>query len=234
MRIFHISDLHIRSDNKHNFQVESKLVKLEKELTSLDLVVCTGDITDDGTETQYANALKILTPFTGRIILTPGNHDYGAAGLIYKKECVKRFKVFKSLLEHPKRDFYALRILDLDSNLRTSTPLDFARGEVGWWDRRKIKKFGLDCKANKLISLVCLHHTPFEEHWALQLKDQHEFLRACEGYVDYVLVGHEHKQRLINFSKEGTQAWTTYYSAPSLAHEKAQPVVINIDFLNKA
>lgn len=230
MKIHHISDLHIRSDMKHNYQVEMKLYNLAQKLGPVDMVVLTGDITDDGSEVQYANALKLLTPFTNRIIVVPGNHDYAAAGLFYNKVCAKRFKVLASLLNFPRKEFYDLRILPIDSNLKTTTPFDFARGNVGWWNRRAIKKFGLKCKEDKKVSLVCLHHTPFEESWALELKDAEELLRACEGYVDYVLVGHEHKARVVSFNREGTQQGTIYYSAPSLAHESAQPIEIDIKF----
>jgi 3',5'-cyclic AMP phosphodiesterase CpdA len=230
MKIFHISDLHIRSDMKHNYQVESKLYTLSQKLGPVDMVVLTGDITDDGSEVQYANALKLLTPFTNRIFVAPGNHDYGTMGLNYKRECVKRFNVLAELLNFPRKEFYDLRVLPIDSNLKTYTPFDFARGKVGWWNRRAIKKFGLQCKKDKKVSLVCLHHTPFEEHWTLELKDAEELLRACEGYVDLVLVGHEHKERIVSFSRQGTQQGTIYYSAPSLAHEGTLPTEIDIQF----
>jgi 3',5'-cyclic AMP phosphodiesterase CpdA len=197
------------------------------------MIVCTGDITDDGTEVQYANALKLLTPFSGRIILVPGNHDYGVAGNFYNKACVKRFKCLQELVSFPQDEFYDLRILRIDSNLRTTNPFDFARGEVGFWNRRKIKQFGLQCKRDKKVSLVALHHTPFEEHWALELKDKKEFIRACEGYVDHVLVGHEHKERVVTFSRPGTQLGTIYYSAPALFETSAQPTKISIDLSSK-
>lgn len=228
MNIFHISDLHIRSDNKHNFQVESKLHELGRHIGPADLIVITGDITDDGSEVQYAQALKILTPFTGRLIIVPGNHDYGPLGNFYEKACEKRFKTFKNLLEYPKREFNSLRILCVDSCLRTASPLDFARGKVGALARRAIKKFGIECKKKGFSSLVALHHTPFEEHWALGMIDKEEFLRVCEGYVDFVLVGHEHKKRVVSFNKDGQRVTTTYYSAPSLANESAQPICIEI------
>jgi 3',5'-cyclic AMP phosphodiesterase CpdA len=230
MKIFHISDLHIRSDMKHNYQVELKLHNLAQQLGPVDFVICTGDITDDGTEIQYANALKLLTPFTNRIIVVQGNHDIGASGLFYNSDCAKRFKVLSELLNYPKKEIYGLRILPINSTLKTYTPFDFARGNVGWWNRRSIKKFGLKCKQDKKVSLVCLHHTPFEESWTLELKDAEELLRACEGYVDLVLVGHEHKERIVSFNREGTQPSTVYYSAPSLAHEGTLPTEIEIKF----
>ena len=230
MKIFHISDLHIRSDMKHNFNVESKLYSLQNKLDVGNFVICTGDITDDGSSIQYTNALKLLTPFRNRIFLVPGNHDYGPAGNFYDRKCATRFMELKEAIGYPSLEFYGLRILEIDSNLRTKNPFDLARGDVGWWDRRKIRNFGLRCKKDKKTSLVCLHHTPFEEHWALEMKDPESFLRACEGYVDYVLVGHEHKKRIISFNRSGTQQGTVYYSAPSLADKdaEAQPLEINI------
>lgn len=230
MKIFQISDPHIRADMKHNYQVEMKLYGLAQKLGPVDMVVLTGDVTDDGSEVQYANALKLLTPFTNRIIVVPGNHDYGVAGNFYSKKCVKRFNVLAELLNFPRKEFYDLRILPIDSNLKTTTPFDFARGNVGWWNRRAIKKFGLQCKKDKKVSLVCMHHSPFEETWALELEDAEELIRSCEGYVDYVLVGHEHKERVVSFNRPGTQPSTIYYSAPSLAHESAQPTEIEIKF----
>lgn len=47
-----------------------------KERYPTHYVILTGDIVDDGHEEQYKRAAEALAPFTGRIFISPGNHDY--------------------------------------------------------------------------------------------------------------------------------------------------------------
>jgi 3',5'-cyclic AMP phosphodiesterase CpdA len=40
-----------------------------------DVILATGDLTDDGTASQYATLLDVLTPIADRLLPIPGNHD---------------------------------------------------------------------------------------------------------------------------------------------------------------
>src|SRR5512147_128856 len=98
LRVFHISDLHMRSadgprvaraqqDAASRWLVrrkgwEDNLAELRKDGVPFDLVVFTGDLADQGTSTDYPEAIAVLKEVCAaldvpleRLFLVPGNHD---------------------------------------------------------------------------------------------------------------------------------------------------------------
>ncbi len=49
--------------------------EINSRSTPVDLVLVTGDLTDDGTVEQYATLTDILRGLTARVMVLPGNHD---------------------------------------------------------------------------------------------------------------------------------------------------------------
>ena len=86
MLIAQISDCHIR-DHIGAFgklvDTTETLGRVVDHLMALDpgpdVVLATGDLTDDGTETQYNTLLAVLAPLADRLLPLPGNHDEGPA-----------------------------------------------------------------------------------------------------------------------------------------------------------
>ena len=84
--IAQISDCHIR-DGDGTFggliDTSATLARVVSELCSLDpspdVVLATGDLTEDGTGSQYARLSDLLSDLRVRILPLPGNHDEGAA-----------------------------------------------------------------------------------------------------------------------------------------------------------
>jgi 3',5'-cyclic AMP phosphodiesterase CpdA len=199
MNIYHISDLHLRTQPKHNELVADRLKKLKSVMAFGDVLVVTGDITDDGHEAQYAHALELLKPFKGVIVTVPGNHDYGPWGNIYSKECVKRYAKLRAALGCDKPFIFSNlvsvkgEIIMLDTCLRTTAPIDFAQGKVGWLALKKLVWKLKAIKAAGARSVIAMHHSPYEMDWVLKLQDSKEFLRSVLGLVDVLLFGHEHR-----------------------------------------
>ncbi|MBI00540.1 MAG: phosphodiesterase [Acidimicrobiaceae bacterium] len=82
MLIAQISDCHIRDQETpvgRLVDTTKTLHLVTEHLMGLDpapdVVLATGDLTDDGTTTQYAILREILAPIDGRIVPIPGNHD---------------------------------------------------------------------------------------------------------------------------------------------------------------
>lgn len=234
MRAIHVSDLHLRTDRKHNEVARFKLSEVEGMMGTDDVLVVTGDLTDDGKAEQYAHARELLMRFKGRIVVVPGNHDYGPLGNFYDTECVKRFARLKADLGCSTP--FMLRqngktvgeIIVMDSNLRTTSPTDFAQGRVGMIQRwrlaaklRTMKKYGA-------VSVVALHHSPLCTDWFLRMLDAKAFLDTVLGNANTVLVGHEHKKRIVNFPMNlpVDLAQTMIYSAGSLNAEGTEILVI--------
>lgn len=227
-RIWHVSDLHERRNPDHNRAVREKLAAIPFDPAS-DLVIVTGDLTDDGSEAQYAQVRQHLLPFAGRIVICPGNHDYGPLGNLYDSAAVKRFdKLRDALGAHKVLDGGPVRVLALDTCLRTANPFDFARGRLGWWQGKRIEWFCAACERAGVQSVIAMHHTPFDASWALRLVDADRLLRVAEGRASLVLVGHEHKERHVRNKRDGDRGDRTYWiSAPSLARDGADPILIS-------
>lgn len=206
MKILHLSDLHIHGNRSDNKEVDDlfKSIQRNGKLKNHKLVI-TGDITDDGSIEQFKEADRIFEPFAGRIYFCPGNHDYGAAGNLYSKERAIRFDQMLTLKYNQGGTFTGdstpvvnmfheskVAFIALDSNLETTSPFDFACGEIG--------EFQLLALANDLstipsdyVKVLFFHHHPFMVNDPfMELKDANSLARIVYSKVDLILFGHKH------------------------------------------
>ena len=84
MQIVQISDLHIGSQF-----LEDKFDILDDEVNelNLDVIIITGDLTNEGLMKEYEKCKSLLEKFnTKKIITITGNHDYRNTGnMLFKK-----------------------------------------------------------------------------------------------------------------------------------------------------
>lgn len=234
MKLYHISDLHIHANVRRNGAVRARLAHIAAQLAPGDLVVATGDITDSGTVEQYAQAAELLQPFKGRIVLAPGNHDYGAGGILYDRLCVERFRRLCAGLESGATRVFSVdghfvgEVIALDTCLRTGTVCDISQGRVGWWQRWWLRYRLERIRRAGALGVVALHHSPFYQEWYVRLQDAQPFMQAVLGRADYVLMGHEHRQRHLWFpaTRPEGQAITHLFGADALYEEDAVITVI--------
>tara|TARA_B110000495_G_scaffold201270_1_gene218316 strand:- start:2379 stop:3233 length:855 start_codon:yes stop_codon:yes gene_type:complete len=80
--IAQISDCHIRDQGGWFAGLVDTTETLRRVVDHLvgldpapDVILATGDLTDDGTASQYATLLDVLTPIADRLLPIPGNHD---------------------------------------------------------------------------------------------------------------------------------------------------------------
>ena len=167
---------------------------LVKEVNGLhpDVIVITGDLTNEGLMKEYEKCKSLLTKFnTKKIISISGNHDYRNTGyLLFKK-----FFPFQTVNE-----------LDDDIVLVTvgTARPDRNEGEVGYrqnlWLERTMKKY------KDKIKIVAMHHhlIPIPDTGSDQLTvvDAGDVLRTVlDSQVDVVLCGHKHRPWAWNFGK---------------------------------
>jgi len=189
MIIVQLSDLHVGSQ----FQPEvfQTIVKEVNELNP-DVIIITGDLTNEGLMKEYEKCKSLLTQFnTKKIISVSGNHDYRNTGyLLFKK-----FFPFETVNE-----------LDNDVVLVTvgTARPDRNNGEVGYrqnlWLERTMKKY------KDKIKIVAMHHhlIPIPDTGSDQLTvvDAGDVLRTVlNSQVDLVLCGHKHRPWAWNFGK---------------------------------
>lgn len=82
MLIAQISDCHIRDQGGSFARLVDTTETLRRVVDHLvgmdpapDVILATGDLTDDGTASQYATLLDVLAPIADRLLPIPGNHD---------------------------------------------------------------------------------------------------------------------------------------------------------------
>ena len=172
-------------------EVFETLVKEVNELNP-DVIVITGDLTNEGLMKEYEECKSLLTKFNvKKIISISGNHDYRNTGyLLFKK-----FFPFQTVNE-----------LDDDVVLVTvgTARPDRNEGEVGYrqnlWLERTMKKY------KDKVKIVAMHHhlIPIPDTGSDQLTvvDAGDVLRTVlDTQVDVVLCGHKHRPWAWNFGK---------------------------------
>jgi len=187
MQIVQISDLHVGSQF-----LQEKFDILVDEVNELnpDVIVITGDLTNQGLMKEYKKCKLLLEKFnTKKIITISGNHDYRNTGyLLFKK-----FFPFETINE-----------LDDDVVLVTvgTARPDRNEGEVGYrqnlWLERTMKKY------KDKIKIVAMHHhliaIPDTGSDQRTVVDAGDVLRAIlDSNVDVVLCGHKHRPWAWNF-----------------------------------
>jgi len=192
-RIWHLTDLHAGRVGSLAFEAVEEVVR---SAGRHDVVAVTGDITDDGTPTQYDDAERMLRPLRGRLLLAPGNHDYGALGIAYSEQAEAGYLDLCRRLSAPLPGIPWMvgewLLLSLDSCLKTDTPADLACGRVGETQLRRLAEAQQLAEAVGLRTAVALHHDPATDEVGRRLLDAAAVLRATWGVVDLVLFGHTH------------------------------------------
>lgn len=187
MKIVQISDLHVGSQF-----LQDKFDTLVAEVNELnpEVIVITGDLTNEGLMKEYAQCKSMLEKFnTKKIIAISGNHDYRNTGyLLFKK-----FFPFESVNEL--NDDVVL------VTVGTARP-DRNEGEVGYrqnlWLERTMKKY------KDKVKIVAMHHhliaIPDTGSDQLTVVDAGDVLRTVlDTHVDIVLCGHKHRPWAWNF-----------------------------------
>ncbi|WP_322045379.1 phosphodiesterase [Paraburkholderia sp. J67] len=194
--IVQISDIHVRPRGLlYQDQVDSNAMfaAAVDTLNRLDpepqLVLITGDLTDEGSPEEYAMLRDLLAPLKHPYAVLPGNHD--------DRACLR--EAFRDQPWLPLEgelnfglDVGPVRVLALD----TSVP-GFHHGELSeptlvWLERE------LAANAGRPV-VIAMHHPPFSTGIPyLDLYGLHEIaplrdLLAQHGNIDCIIAGHVHR-----------------------------------------
>lgn len=197
--IIHISDLHIGQPGA-DVATRRLVTAILDDLP--DVIIITGDITDDGTVEQYALAFEALRPLVRRdclLVIVPGNHDVGVKGMTYDRCARARFRLFVSaltgldVLPGAFPFVYTVgncRIICLDT---CQPPTQLARGRVGYLQRQSLARELTAARSAGLHTVVAAHHHPFDVGFGLELTDSAELLATLSHRTDLLLFGHKHQ-----------------------------------------
>ena len=216
MKIIHLSDLHVgRGSNSKNFKII--LEKIDEKygtLSNKPVLLISGDNVDDGERWQYKKASKILDSVLSKnykVLLCPGNHDYGWNGIVAKSSRIKRYgKYLSQDIDFPvvtRIDDCHFIALDTMEEERGGADGLGAEGEIGKEQLHELnytlESIRKENPTDKII--VYLHHHPFYYNNFLRLKDADdlkEVIRARENdsgnlikKVNVLLFGHKHDEK---------------------------------------
>jgi 3',5'-cyclic AMP phosphodiesterase CpdA len=153
----------------------------------------------------------MLAPFSGRIFICPGNHDYGAQGTVYNPECASRFDDFfssrfaqggtfagkaKPVVNLVRDGETKIVFIALDSNLETLDPFDFACGEIGRYQLKELDRILSAPEYSGAAKVLFFHHHLFiHNNPFMELVDAKALAKVAYRRVDLVLFGHKHEMR---------------------------------------
>lgn len=181
--IAHISDLHI---SKSDFD-ENIFIQAVTEINQLqpDMIILTGDITDDGYYREFEQATRYLEMFEAPLFAVPGNHDARNLGYQTFEELVGERSWKLTMGDN-------FTVIGLDS----STP-DENRGHIGHPQHLWLEHQLDECVVNENFVVVALHHhvvsIPNTGRERNVLSDAGDILNTLTTHeVDLVLSGHKH------------------------------------------
>ena len=192
-RIAHISDTHITKygqfdENVFNMGLEA----LDMLSPKPDILVHTGDLTDNGILPDYELAADSLKSVKYKYIIAPGNHDERNYGHSLFKE------MFGSLDFEVDEDWAKFVVLN-------SPEPDRDEGRLG--RRRQIYlEEALRSTPNEKLKVVVFHHhlvpVPYSGREVNVLEDAGDVLDLIlQNHVNLVLMGHRHVRHVIKIDE---------------------------------
>lgn len=208
INVLQISDTHLFSSPdgklcgmKTNHSLKAVLrMAASSENWPPDVVLATGDLSQDMTSKSYERFRRILEKLNAPVFCLPGNHD--VPGRMWNHLIGGRVQASRQMLSG------RWQILLLDSTIPHKNGGHLGKGELSFLDQ---------CLADHvdLHTLVCLHHNllPTGTKWldTMTLNNANEFFRVLDRHsnVRGILHGHVHQETA------STRKGIPIYSAPS-------------------
>jgi 3',5'-cyclic AMP phosphodiesterase CpdA len=218
--IAQITDFHLglpgsRADER--YRTAEHLARAVAHLNALeprpDVVLATGDLTDDGTAAEYARLKELLVPLVMPVFLIPGNHDDREA---LRAAFPDRLPA-QGFLHYAVED-YPVRLLALDTNVPGAGGGLICEERAEWLSERLAEQ-------PERPTVLFMHHPPFRtgmqamDRMGLEGAERLERTVAPYENVERVLCGHLHRPIQRRFA--GTIAST----CPGTAHQLALDLV---------
>ena len=211
MRIVQISDLHITKEGKKACSITPTTKNLQKCIKhinaitpSIDLILVTGDITNEGSLEETQRAKTILDNLNAPYYLTPGNHDnrdhllsvFGEEHISVSSKGFINYVINKS----------AIRLVCLDSVIEGRSGAEFCDIRAAWLEKELKKE-------TEKPTIIFMHHPPIK--FGILETDQDGFIGAKrlgkiiqkQANILAILCGHVHLQT--NTAWNGTVVCTS-------------------------
>jgi predicted MPP superfamily phosphohydrolase len=202
-KIIHLSDLHVgHKECGDRFRLIIDSISKSCRPSSDYVTVITGDIADNAFHEEQreeaVSGIKMLEEQGYRVLLIPGNHDYGT-GIMGSRKFVGVFKekfFGNRRISYPKVDLiddFAFVGLDSTAGELNWNDRFFSEGELGKAQLSRLKRILNKPEVTSRRKIVYLHHHPFDFKLAMQLKDSDELKEIIENRIEILLFGHYHR-----------------------------------------
>jgi 3',5'-cyclic AMP phosphodiesterase CpdA len=221
LKIIQLSDLHIGKSN--NIEKTSRLVDWiinNQDQHQSELILITGDLVDDGANWQFLQAkteIQRLEDEGYKVLVAPGNHDYGPDGIREKKQSKKDFEdLISQVGDYPHLFIQSGQaFVILDSMAAEIERVDFwgAQGFLGEKQLQLLDKLLDELADNPAVEnvILAMHHHPFDYLFYHGLRD-HEDLKGVISRrmhepprVNVLLFGHKHLDHRFNDPEENKE-----------------------------
>lgn len=203
LKFIHLANLHCEARGRRNERIKARLDYIRENYPH-HILLLTGDLVDDGLSSQYRTLKRMLLGL--RRYACPGNHDYKLIGNWYRRHSAKLYDKYFGRGQFAGKNKPVVNILDdgdgtkimliaLDSNIESRNLLKFARGKIGLFQRRALKKL-LRETSDDFVKIIYFHHHLLWDNMLLCLTDAAKTMQVIYHNVDIVLFGHKHKPEM--------------------------------------
>lgn len=234
MKIIHLSDIHVGHEGcGQRFHTLIANITYRMQPARDYVIVITGDLSDNANRPEQreeaAGAVDELKKQGYKVLVVPGNHDYGT-GTMGNIRNIALFK--KRFFKNPELSYPKLDILDgtafigLDSTAEELHWHDriFAQGELGKEQLERLKNIIGDSKIGNMKKVIYLHHHPFDFKLGRQLKDSDNLKEIIENKIDALLFGHYHRSKAsVEKILNGEWGIPRCYNAGTATHKNNNP-----------
>ena len=193
MRIIHMSDLHLTSDKRHIWGVDTfghfvKALDRIANIANVDCIVISGDIADDGDLSTYQYADKMLNMLNVPVLWCPGNHDNINTFFEFERNS-------KCIIGSP-QVINGFRFVSVNSVAPDEDNPEKNRSK-GIVFENDFTKLRVDMQDKGLPTILVMHHPSFDPGgWLANkvLKNKEIFMETIQKYEDIFLIlcGHIH------------------------------------------
>lgn len=226
MIIAHISDLHFGS---HDPVVMEILFQHLIELKP-DLVLASGDITQDATESEFADARDFFARLPMATFIIPGNHDLPGMDLSRFIDPWKRYRTHLGEELNPALRTPLVDIKGINTARMILPHWNWANGSISPHQRHTVRDF-FEASTTPW-RLLTLHHplmSPSEFPLDITVFNAAKFLKTIDrARIDIVLAGHQHHAYVETRMTEGHTTLFISASTTTSTRIRLQPQGFNI------
>lgn len=154
MRMAHLSDLHFG----HHDEALAPTLAPELDAQQLDLVVISGDFTQNGTEDEFRIAREFIDSLSAPAFAVPGNHDVPQLNLM--RRLVSPYALYRKYIDaelEPFVEIGGVAIAGLRTSRRVTPDMNWSNGFL---DRKQLRALEgrLAAASPEAIRVIVAHH----------------------------------------------------------------------------